>query len=67
MEEKLRPTLRWKELATPKTVVKLTPSGLAKAKSLLARDYTWAEIAEALGVSVSTIQKALNPPAGEGD
>lgn len=57
---------RIKRLATPKAEVKLSPSKVAKAKSLHAQGYTWAEIADSLGVSVSTIQRELKP-AGEGD
>ena len=38
----------------------IAPAKLAKAKSMLASDtYTWAEVAEILGVSVSGLQKAL--------
>lgn len=48
-----------KELATPKTVVRLTPAKASKARDLLARGYTWAEVASSLGVSVSTIQRDL--------
>jgi len=56
---------RVKELATPKTVIKMTATNTAKAKALHARGYTWAEIAADLGVSVSTIKDAVS--GGEGD
>jgi hypothetical protein len=50
---------RVKELATPRTVQKMTPAKTSKAKALHAQGYTWAEIAESLGVSASTAQKAV--------
>jgi len=50
---------RIKELATPRTPIKMKTSDEAKARSLHARGYTWAEVADTLGVSVSTIQKTL--------
>lgn len=50
---------RIKELATPKAKAALSPSNVAKARSLHARGYTWAEVAEALGVSVSTVQQEV--------
>ena len=53
-----------KELATPRDQVTFKPSDAAKARNLHARGYTWAEVAEALGVSVTTIKKELNE---EGD
>lgn len=55
---------RIKKLATPKAEIKLTPTKLARAKALKAQDYSWAEIADALGVSVSTIQKELSTSEG---
>lgn len=54
---------RVKELATPRQTVKMTPTNTSKAKALHARGYTWAEIADQLGVSVSTVKAAV----GEGD
>lgn len=53
-----------KKLATPKQEIKVTNSDRSRAKSMKDSGYTWAEIAGALGVSVSTVQRALN---GEGD
>lgn len=57
---------RIKELATPRVQPKLKSADLSKARSLHARGYSWAEIAETLGVSVSTIQREVKP-TGEGD
>ena len=54
-----------KELATPRVKITMTPANTSRARSLKARGYTWAEVAEALGVSVSTIKDALG--AGEGE
>jgi predicted transcriptional regulator len=50
---------RIKELATPRVTIKMTPNNAAKARNLHARGYTWAEIADALGVSVSTIKESI--------
>lgn len=55
---------RIKELATPRDIVKLTSSNVSRAKSMHARGYTWAEVARALGTSVSTIKDAVD---GKGD
>lgn len=48
-----------KQLATPRTFVTLTPAKEARARSLFANGYTQAEVAEALGVSVSTLSESL--------
>lgn len=48
---------RVKELATPKVVQKLKTSDVSRGKSMLASGYTLAEVAQALGVSVSTVQR----------
>ena len=48
-----------RQRAMPRNTV-IAPAKLAKAKTMLRSDaYTWAEIAEILGVSVSGLQKAL--------
>jgi hypothetical protein len=49
---------RVRELAMPKDKRGLTNSKIARAKSLFARGYTQAEIADMLGVSVSTLKNA---------
>lgn len=51
---------RVKQLATPRTGIKMTSSKLSRAKSMLAAGRTQAEIADALGVSVSTLLNAIN-------
>lgn len=56
---------RVKELATPRVKVTMTAANTSRARSLKARGYTWAEIADALGVSVSTIKEALGTEEGE--
>lgn len=48
-----------KKLATPKTPIKMTNSKTALAASLLARGYTQSEVAEQLGVSLTTLKVAL--------
>lgn len=48
-----------KQYATPREVYTVTPAKLAKAKNMQTNGYTQAEIAEALGVPVSTLNKAL--------
>ena len=50
---------RIRELATPRTVLVMTPSKLAIAKARIDSGYTLAEIAESLGVKVSTLESAL--------
>jgi hypothetical protein len=47
-----------RKLASPK-VRKLNTAKLSKAKALLNNNYTYAQVAEALGVSVSTIREEL--------
>lgn len=49
-----------KEYATPRTNRGMTPAKIARAKSMMASGYTQAEIAAALGVSVSTIKDNLS-------
>lgn len=46
--------------ATPRDTTKLSSADLALAKSMMAADYTRAEIADRLGVSRSTLSNALN-------
>ena len=48
-----------KALATPRTALTMTPSKISRAKSMLSLGYTQAEVADALGVSASTINKAV--------
>ena len=47
---------RLKQLATRRTSKGMTSAKIAKAKSMLSAGYTQAEVADALGVSVSTIR-----------
>lgn len=47
-----------KELATPRQLT-MTSSKVARAQGLINRGYTYAEVAEALGVSTSAIRDAL--------
>lgn len=49
-----------KEFATPRTYKAMNTSKISKAKSMLARGYTWDEVAESLGVSVSTLSRAID-------
>lgn len=49
-----------KALATPRTSTTMNSAKIARARSMMARGYTQAEVADALGVSVSTIVKALS-------
>lgn len=46
--------------AMPKTSITMTPAKLAKAKAMLANDYSYDEIAKACGVPKSTIYSAIN-------
>jgi hypothetical protein len=49
-----------KALATPREKPAMTPVNLTRAKSMLNADHTRAEVAEALGVSVTTLNSVLN-------
>lgn len=51
---------RLKELATPRNRTDISGTKLARARSMLDRGYTRAEVAEYLGVSTSTLTNALN-------
>lgn len=48
-----------KQLAMPREFKGMSPGKVSKAKALEANGYTLAEIADSLGVSTSTVQKAL--------
>lgn len=50
---------RVKQLATPKTEVRMTATKRRRAESMLSLGYTQAEVASQLGVSVSTLKKSL--------
>jgi DNA-binding CsgD family transcriptional regulator/biotin operon repressor len=54
---------RIKELATPRTPTLMTNAKSSRAKSMVAAGYTQAEIADALGVSLSTLKTALKEGA----
>ena len=49
----------YKELATPKTRLKMTDTKVARAKAMLMNGYTQAEVAEQLGVSLTTLKTSL--------
>ena len=49
-----------KQRAMPRDSVLMTPSNIARAQSMTANGYTQSEIADALGVSESTLYKSLN-------
>jgi DNA-binding CsgD family transcriptional regulator len=49
-----------KKLATPKTPLKMTDAKKSRATAMLASGYTQAEVAEALGMSVTTLKKGLS-------
>lgn len=53
-----------KQLAMPRESKGLSTAKKARAKALEARGYTLAEIADALGVSTSTVQSVLNDTPG---
>lgn len=49
-----------KSMATPRTKTGLSPARMQRAKSMLAAGHTQADVADTLGVSVSTLMNALN-------
>ena len=51
---------RFKQLATPKTTTGMTPAKIARARSMMNLGHTAKEVANILGVSVSTIHNNLN-------
>ena len=55
---------RIRTLATPRAATVMTPSKLAIAKARLASGYTQAEIADSLGIPVSTLNTALRREGG---
>lgn len=50
-----------KAMATPRTKTGLSPARMQRAKTMLAAGHTQADVADTLGVSVSTLMNALNP------
>lgn len=50
---------RLRDLATPKTKIGISSAKLSLARQLLNRDYTLAEVAQQIGVSVSTLETAI--------
>ena len=48
-----------KQLATPKNMTIMTPTKVARGKAMLASGYTQAEVAQALGVSVTTLKRTM--------
>ena len=50
---------RIRELATPRQHVLMDSSNTARAKGMLDRGYTQAEVAAQLGVSLTTLKEAL--------
>jgi phage antirepressor YoqD-like protein len=52
-------TDRFRDLATPKAKVTMTPLKLGRAQSMLNSGYSQADVADALGVSVSTLKQAI--------
>jgi hypothetical protein len=49
-----------KHLALPKNAPKMTSSKMLRAKSMLASGYTQAEVADQLGVGLTTLKVSLN-------
>ena len=44
----------------PKSKTGISKAKLSRAKAMRNQGYTWAEISQSLGVSVSTLQKAVD-------
>jgi hypothetical protein len=56
-----------KQHAIPREAVAMTPAKLSRAQDMISLGYTQAEIAEALGVSTSTLDRGLHNREGEGE
>ena len=54
-----------KQLAMPKTLKGMSDGKIARARALLAQGRTYSEVADMIGVSVSTIDRALNKKESE--
>lgn len=54
-----------RELATPKTQKLMTPNATARAKTMLASGFTRAEVADALGVSLTTLDVGVSGDSNE--
>lgn len=57
-------TAKVKERAMPRKATVMTPTKMTKARTMMITGYTPSEIAEALGVAVSTITSALESEGG---
>jgi hypothetical protein len=53
-----------KQYALPRTFIGMSPGKIARASSMLNSGYTRGEIADLLGVSVSTLDKSLSSKGG---
>lgn len=53
-------TDRVRKLATPRAQRLMTPTKTGQARSMLANGYTQAEVAQALGVSLTTLKNSIN-------
>jgi hypothetical protein len=51
---------RIKELATPRTHIEMSPSKISRAQDMINKGYTQYEVADSLGVSLSTLSKSIN-------
>lgn len=49
-----------RKLATPRTQIKMTPSVTARAKAMLASGYTQSQVADQLGVSLTTLKTGIS-------
>ena len=56
-----------RQLATPKEPIKLATATATRAQALIANGYTFAEVAEKLGVSVSTVRNYTSDNVKKGD
>lgn len=54
-----------KQLATPKTPLAMSPTKMQRASQMLASGYTQADVADALGVSVSTLKRGVSGEDGD--
>lgn len=56
---------RVRQLATPRSISKMTPARISRAKAMIANGYSRADVADALGISISTLSDNIDPKSND--